>query len=725
MGEAQTYDRRTAGLLIAAIVGVTMLLAIVVGGGDDSFDPGDFAPAAEATLPPDSQPSPAAEPATDGPQVPPVDCRSLLTQEERDEALGTWERDVIPSSVFFEGNESCSERFAEEDGFFVRIEPGSADDFQPDARLLGVSGQPIAGVGDGAVWFSGEASDGSELRVLSVRQAIPTGVLVYRVALGRPDLDDPTQLEITKSLALSALPRFPEVELAAPEPTVITFEHLPQDRSDMSFVDNLEARQDGGEWTLGEGLVATLRYFVGDAEAAEVLRHSEVFDASGTGVIRLAREYENSGPDSDARAEVSQLLAQLVRRFEPPEPPSDEGESAGASASPKSAGRSVSVVSVAQEEPECVESWFGLACVVETGSILLDDQFGGGKYRLFHPETAEGPVAGWDSDHIAAAADAMEAAALIYELFTAEFNGMPSIELILTPLGSIDAHSDTSNVLDDNDTCLVSLNTPLQSLPELHFQQRIAAEMAFCLIDRTFPTTAGGWWTDALSIYLSDVVFFEANLEHKDLPGLLATSELETTILDRRSTNWIFFEHLHGFLTTKGIFELIESLPPLSGFEGVEDLLHTFAQGLTDISVPDQTPGQITPYEPESRLVEITGPTVVIEDPLPFGVFRMHASVPPGETACVEYEQSGEFTWSWRPEPPGAWAALPAELTGESIYLVTASKPGAQFTMTVTEVTEDDCEEDPDDTDASDCLLDLICGPSGYYVVDFEVVPSN
>ncbi len=65
----------------------------------------------------------------------------------------------------------------------------------------------------------------------------------------------------------------------------------PVDRSDVSFVDNLLAKVEAGEWTLGEGLVATLEAMAGERDATSILLHPELLNYEGTGIVKMAYEY--------------------------------------------------------------------------------------------------------------------------------------------------------------------------------------------------------------------------------------------------------------------------------------------------------------------------------------------------------------------------------------------------------------------------------------------------
>jgi hypothetical protein len=113
---------------------------------------------------------------------------------------------------------------------------------------------------------------------------------------------------------------------------------------------------------------------------------------------------------------------------------------------------------------------------------------------------------------------------------------------------------------------------------------------------------------------------------------------------------------------------------------------------------------------------------VVLEELLPFGVFRLQVTVPGGKVACVTYDEQGELRSSWRKGAPGGsgggWTSdFREELTSESVFVVTATQPGAQFIIEVSKVADEDdgCEEEEEGTPSSTCLEDLICDPSDYY----------
>ncbi len=681
----------------AAVAGLILLAAC--GGGE-------WPPVVETEEPAATTPEP------ERPGVQRLYCPPLLpTDAEIEEALGeegTW--------VHGQG-EVCTKELVTDERFFVRIEPGAPGDLEPGAELLSVPGEPVSGVGEDARWFGGTGAEGGGTSgILSVRQSTSLGALHFRITLGRPDLSSAEQLEIAKKLALGALPRFPGVE---PEP--VTFEREQVDRSNASFVDNLLTKESAGEWTRGEGLVATLGLFAGEVDAAQVLPQPELLDQSGTGVIRMAREYLEDGPDAEARAEIARLLELLV--------PSREGLEAAAGEGPPMAARGFQAISLAmvQAADDCETFWFGTdVCAAEAVFPELDKLFGKKKYSGIVPEK---PTHGWTDDHVLWAMQAVKDSAKKYEAM----GKMPKVFFVLTPWNAPISLTDT-----ELDVCLIALNTPMQGFGDAFFQ-RTAREMAYCMISETFPAQVNAgyeatrWWQEGLALWLSAVVYpadnweWSAEQRGRSLLEALVAVELETTLLDRSYENWLFFAHAQEPIA----LPLIRHLPSgggraaqenaLAGYEGIDLLFHTFAEGLTDESIPDpESPGETVWFEARAYEAPISGRTMLWAEPQRFGVVRLHLVVDPGKYACVEYKEKGELRSSWRTGKPGwpggSWSTdLPESFDGEAVFVVTAIKKGALLEIDVTDVDDDpECEDEEDGGSAPEpCPLD--CPPSEYY----------
>ena len=317
------------------------VVVLILNGGDDTEDP-----LALGTTTPPVATSTAHGATQPDSQVPAIDCAPLLTAEETGEALAAFDRPEGQGGSFeFSQSEVCTESLAVDESYFVRIEPGTPDDFEPGATLNGTTGANVDDVGDGALWFGGAEAEGSgAVGLITVREETPLGALHFHIVLGRPDIDETAQREIVIELARLALPRFPGVEIEPPEPDVIIFEEETPDRSDISLTDNVLAKEEAGEWTLGEGLVAVLSLIADERERSSVLGQTELVDPSASDVIRLAEDYLETGPDGLAKDEIARLLEMLT--FAPEEL---DQMSAGEPLTPDASTLLVSLQPVAQE----------------------------------------------------------------------------------------------------------------------------------------------------------------------------------------------------------------------------------------------------------------------------------------------------------------------------------------------------------------------------------------
>jgi hypothetical protein len=198
-----------------AVVALIALIVFLFGGGSErtKTTQATSSTTAPVTL---GTPTPSDADALAG--VSPIDCIPLITPTEVEQALAIRDRPSNEqNSMKISLNEVCTETLEADPAYFVQIRPGSPSDFEPGATLIGVSGHAVPGVGQQAVWFGGsDAEGGGSTGVLSVRQDTPIGVIHFQIALGRPDVDTADQLEIAKTLALAALPRFPGMPTVTP-----------------------------------------------------------------------------------------------------------------------------------------------------------------------------------------------------------------------------------------------------------------------------------------------------------------------------------------------------------------------------------------------------------------------------------------------------------------------------------------------------------------------------
>jgi len=710
------------GWAIAAAAGLVLLSAC--GGGDD-----------EGTPTPEAR-TPTPTPGFENADVPSVDCRPLLTSDEVDDALGWSPGDDRGDPIETSRGEVCLHALLNDRDVFVQIQPGDPGDFGPGASVIGVSGEPVPGVGDEARWFGGEDSEAAgDVGALSVRQDTSLGTLHIRVFVGRPDLDSAEQLAIATTLALAALPRFPGVEVEEPEPVIVTFEPEPVDLSEVSYVDNLLVKVEAGEWTLGEGLVATLKLATGELDAESVLRHDELLNHEGTGVFKMANEYLDDGPDDGAKEEITRLLGLLVF--------SNEQLEAMAGISQPSAAHPGGFAPGAarEQETDCTKLFHNYPVPPGVGKCLefkfysLDEEVfttGPQPIRIFFPAPPL-PTAGWVQRHYDLAVKAVAETWEVYE----KLGTMPPVVNVVFSVAEGGGFLASASPKAKK-PCGFVIYTSMQSISDDDFKQTVAHELAHCFQEETFTEQNKvdykivKWREEGLADHMSNLVYPKNDLEH-DVLGTLAVWELQSTLFERAYTNFVFFQYLENIIGTDGIFALVRSLPTSGGpadqvnklaqFGGIEELYHDFVRAMTDEAVVDTGTGTIR-YDARADTIPISGRTVILEDPPRFGVVRLHLVVDP-KYACVEYEENGELRASWREGEPGAPAGswsddLPDPLQGEAVFVVTATEEGTTFTIEVTDVHDDDpeCEDEEEGTNPDDCEIDF-CPPSNYYTKAF------
>lgn len=704
-----TFRRNRAVVIAFGVFLVLVLIRIGLFLTDDQNQPFDLAGITTTIATEGSPPSAGTTGSATKPdsEVPPVECAALLTSDERTEALAIFAR---PSeewgSVMLSRSEVCVETLSADEDYFVRIEPGNPDDFRDGAMLNETTGEPVD-LGDGALWFGGDA-----IGLMSVRKDTLLGALHFRIVLGRPDLDDTSRREIVLDLASKALYRFPGVER---EPLLAMFPAEPPDRSMGGYVDNLVAKVENGDWTLGEGLRATLRLFAGEEEAGEVLRHTDLLDYEGTGILEMARDYLDDGTDPSVRADIERLLNLLVFTNE------DLEAMAGIGPTTVALGGATGI-GLAQTAEEDCDRLFGEALGVSKCLEVESFQINGKEFRVFRPAPSL-PQLGWTQQKYELAVTAIKESVPKLD----GYGTTPATNLVFSTSGHKYAEADYV----DGRPCGIFVYTKLQPFTDSDFKQVIAHELGHCLNGATFNAQKDvdyetrKWWEEGLADYWSNLVYIGNNLEWRTL-GPLAQVELATTVLERSYSNAIFFQYLESPLAVAGIKSMISSLPGSGGlaeqerklaeFPGMPELYHDFARAMADKQVLD-TSDVVVPYQAVGWDLPLIGPTEVPFTVPPFGVRRLHIVVPPGMYACYETFAQGDQLVSWRDGglgEPGTWDEIgPTELQGETTLLVTAVTDGAQFTLDVLDVDDDpDCSDEPKE---DECDLSLICSPSGYF----------
>jgi hypothetical protein len=689
-------------------------------------------------------------------EVPPVGACDLVTDAEVEAAMGIADLDFVDRGMMStSGRESCIWRNVRGagpvEGLAVGIGPGSPDDFEPGASLEGMPGSAVEGAGDAAVWFSG-----SDTGTISVATTNGYGYVFLRVSLQRPDTDDAGRQEAAAALADAAIHRLPGAEVEPLESVVI--EPEPPDQSDDSVLDNLLAREESGDWTLGEGLVETLGLLTGDSDAADVLRHpgQQPDGQEATGLIQLAQEYLVDGEDPSAQEEISTLLGHVVFTSEQLEEMA--GVAPETSAITLAAARPASSLggAVAQNPTACKDFFYkyDLEAVV-SGDCLQVDEFGVGsgtndKYRIYRP-APDAPQGGWDDSYVKLVRQAVTDAVPVYE----QFGLMPRVNLVFTVVPGGKEAMATADP-GGGRPCSVAIFTASQHissepfLQDRYFKQAVAHELAHCLTSNVHTPQSRidwkvrKWWYEGIAEYFSNLVYTSVNWEHRFSPHL-AKIELGTSLVARDYENFAFFQHFANEESPGLVLDLIGRMPgcgsasiqlsdqeqiecwgrgideqarKLTSYPKVDEIYHSYAENLTDARVEDTGGGRIE-YDPPTRVIDAKGSYQLKLGA--FDVVRVDLQVPEGETACLGHDSQGDIIVSWRVGtadgdglPRLYGRDLPDTLSRQAVFIATAIRDGAVYTLEVKDFVEKATDCDPDQTPSNPCDFS-ICGYSDFY----------
>ncbi len=767
--EGELDPARRNQFVVAAFAGVIVLVLVFAfagGGGSGGEDPP--VTTSDAALGGSSESVPfTLVPSASDSDVTKLECFPLLPVEAVEEALGVADRPEDERGLFGSGQgETCRRVLVADERFVVGISPAELGDFLSGALILGVEGVGVPDVGEGSLWFGGEEAEGSgNLGLLVVRESTELGELSFRLGLGRPDLDTDAQLEVVKRLASRVLLQFPGVvPPPAPVPVDVDFEaafdEVEVDRSAISFVDNLLAKEEAGEWTLGEGLVATLKLFAGEVDVTDVLRHPEVLSKEGTGIVAMAYEYLEDGPDTDAQAEIARLLDLLVFSNEQLEamagivPVADADAEAEAEASSPAVVRVSlpTVQSVTQQAVQACQGFFnedvygsagpGVGACLEWRPANVAPGLEG-KYRVFIPASPL-PQGGWTEDHYDLALTALEHSARWYEgegrrlaLAAGAEGKMPSVNLVFAIYrggGNLAVATPVAGR-----SCGVVLYQSLQRETANNFEQTIAHELAHCFQTENFPKQNDpfkvkykfrAWREEGLADYLSGVVYPQNNFEWASLPDTARISK-GTTLLDLSYGNFLFFQYLEEQIGIEGIFHLVTRLPTsgdekaqeekLAAYPDMKSLFHEYLEAMIDGVVEDTGGGLVgkPPYKMEYGTKAITGTGEATLDLRPFGVGRIQFTIEECKEADLNVDR-GMAMDSARPTADQDWAFFPTrfpETRGDDhdrIYAI-STKEDEEVTVEVTDFRDDpECETDfGPPPPPNPC--DVFCSPSDYY----------
>jgi len=472
-------------------------------------------------------------------------------------------------------------------------------------------------------------------------------------------------------------------------PDLADFEPAAQeqpDRAGISYLDNLEARVAAGEWTLGQGLVETLEFAFGDAEAADVLSTDELITYELTGIVDMARDYVETGSEPEAVAELARLLDLIVFSEE-------QLQAMARTASQNASEASTRNVALAQRAVEDCNKFFTgwdtvavpICLEVEVDSEL--DQLYPGQYKIYKPAPGL-PTAGWTKEEMDRAFEALvDSVKKLKPLGT-----LPPISLVVSPSlqGAVGARAASRYSIHGDfpgRPCGIVLYAGMRILPDPNdFKQVVAHEVGHCFLGDTvieqsrLPHGPSRWWSEAVPEYLSNWVYPDNNLEVDQYMQQFISNELNIALFDLSYDGFLWWQHVANQIGNQGVIAVIGNLPStverdaveaaMASYPGMDALFHDFGRRITDWDRPGEsvldTDKKSYVPKPGVDLEHISGEAFpqLEEDLIPFRTVRYGLVVDSNNAASLISRPEGLVLESAR-SPKGQWGPIPEGLPNE------------------------------------------------------------
>lgn len=498
-----------------------------------------------------------------------------------------------------------------------------------------------------------------------------------------------------------------------PAPTAIP-EPLPS-----GYTDLLQNKIDSGEWTLEVGLVTMLRLFAGEIQVSQAGLGQGVLETEGTGILRLAGGYLQTGTDQATRDEITRLLNLLV--------PSREALDRYSIPVDQASSRLPGLAAPARQDPEeCNLLWTRGFPDVSTPAFpcfLFDKQnIAGNWYWVYYPLAWRGDAN--RDPYYTATLQAVQKAITLYQTY----GSVKSIYFVFSTLPdvrdtidwTIYASTDTVNfrpaVTNADGTvepaaCPVVINPSAMALDISEYKQAIAHEIFHCfqawnLRDQlNGPGLDSSWWVEGTAEYFSNLVYPAVNAEHEFWPEFNELSKIKP-LTNLSYENFVFFQFLGNDISPAGVIATLRSMPTAPGRDaqlaalaavpGMEDTFEEFVRSVLDKTLKDSDGTNMTFDMDFNEEFSFTDNQYKDFSSYPFVVSRFLVSF---DSVAVETLSDGVGRSAWSDSGTvGGWGPFPAtaasgcEVLLYILYAITTT-PAAVRTETamVTDAPCDDC----------------------------------
>ena len=484
------------------------------------------------------------------------------------------------------------------------------------------------------------------------------------------------------------------------------------------YMELLQNKIASGEWTEEEGLVTLLKLFIGEIQVSEADLGQGVLVTEGTGILRLAGGYLQTGTDQAVKDEIIRLLNLLV--------PSGEALDRYSIPVDQATGRGSGLAAPVRQDPEeCNLLWtrgFPDASSPAFPCFLFDRQnIAGNTYSVYYPLVWRGDAS--RERYYTATLQAVQESIALFQTYGIVksiyfvFSTLPDVRDTID--WTIYASTDTENfrpaVTNADGTveqaaCPVVINPSAMALDIPKYKQAIAHEIFHCFQAWNLTNQLNGpgednaWWVEGTAEYFSNLVYAAVNAEHEFWSEFNELSKIKP-LTNLSYENFAFFQFLGNRIGAEGVIAMLRSMPTTPGREtqlaalaavpGIEDTFEEFVRSVLDKTLTDSDGTNMTFDIDFNEEFSFTDNQYKDFSSNPFIFSRYLVSF---DSVSVETLSDGAGRSAWRDSGiVGGWGPFPAttasgcEVLPYILYAITTT-PAAVRTETVM-ATEAPCDE--------------------------------
>lgn len=479
-----------------------------------------------------------------------------------------------------------------------------------------------------------------------------------------------------------------------------------------SFSDLLESKVEKGEWTQSEGLVELLRYFSFEIDIEDLDELEYVHEKSGSGLVRLAREYIAENPqDIETVNELNRLLAQFL--------PSEEVLDLISIAAPKVQFPSKAKNAMIKKQTNAAacanlerlgfdpSHFEGEPCY-----IFVLEQHNGMNYRVYYPSEWQGNQV--KTDAVKVALSALIASAKTFSQYGGFYNINMTISLNEYSVENNEKALAIQHPISGRSTCPITLFKLSGSVGMDNLKQTIAHEAFHCFQDWNAPYgeyDPNEWWIEGSAEYFSNVVYPTINYEHENLSEFDSDS-IKKPIHQMNYQNFLFFQHLGNVYGEKEVINLLKSLATTDGaittlaaYDNMANTFQDFVVAYMSTGIQDSGGGMILVENPaviKTEIIDTKKEEKFSIQPFVSGRFRMNFKQENrflqspkedgnGKYSTAEFDLRKDLT-SWSSLPPEIRTKCNEDILYALVVTTTETSGQFNFIANIEKVEKAECD---------------------------------